>query len=334
MGTGTLAAARPDPTADIGAAQYLAERRAEADALLEERDGDLTLRADVAHFGCPYCRSTENAPYAGALGADRAGYVYRECGTCGIVYPWPRLNAETLRWRATSPSLNRYLERSLAAEPEAVAPPFPEPLFRGLAGRQVLEVGPGAGRLMRYLGSLGACVTAVEPNPVAARFCEVLGGRVLQEFFEDDLLQRGLLIPQAFDAVIFFESLYHLFDLKMALATARTLLRPGGLLIVKAFDLDSLQLRYFTLASRGLDGLSIPANGSARTYRRMVQAEGFSVRTVHRQPGSLLDQAGFHWSACQRRWARRALRALDMAADAGLRLLGHSRNFVLVAEKA
>jgi len=31
--------------------------------------------------------------------------------------------------------------------------------------------------------------------------------------------------------------------------------------------------------------------------------------------------------------ARRALRAVDMAADGLLRLLGHSRNFVLVAEK-
>jgi SAM-dependent methyltransferase len=318
---------------DVGAAQYLAERRAEAEALLEERDGRITLRADVAHYGCPYCGSTEGIPYAGALAADRMGYEYRECAMCGIVYPWPRLNAETLRWRATSPSMNHYLQRSLSVEPERLTPPFPEPFFRGMAGRRVLEVGPGAGRLLRFLRSVGADVLGVEPNEVAAKFCQAAGCPTLRESFEEDLITRSLLTPGSFDAVIFSESLPHLFDMKAALRLARTLLKPGGTLVVKAFDIAGVHLRLFVQASRGIDGLSIPTNGSARTYRRIIGQEGFLVRKFYRQPGSLLDQAGFCWPALRRRWARLAFRGLDLVADAGLRICGHSRNFVLVAEK-
>jgi hypothetical protein len=103
--------------------------------------------------------------------------------------------------------------------------------------------------------------------------------------------------------------------------------------VLKGFDVGSLHLRFFIPASRGIDGLGMPINGSPETYRRILEGEGFAVRRIYRQPGSLLDQAGFHWPAVRRRRLRRALRGLDMVADGALRLLGHSRNFVLVAEK-
>ncbi len=318
---------------DASLARYLAERRTEAEGLLEERDGVLTLRADVAHFGCPYCGLTGGKVYTGTLSANALGYTYRQCGTCGIVYPYPRLNAEGLRRRATCSAINAFVARSLANEPEQVAPPFPAALFRGLAGRDVLEVGPGAGRVLRFLRSIGARPIGVEPNLEAARFCRAVGCSIIQDFFEEELLLRDTLVPGTFDAVIFWESLYHLFSVRDALKLARALLREGGLLVVKAFDIESFYLRYFLPASRGIDGMSIPTNASAATYRRIIEREGFVVRRVYRHAGSVLDQVGFHWPAMRRRSTRRILRVLDMAAYRILRLLGPSRNFVLLAEK-
>lgn len=196
----------------------------------------------------------------------------------------------------------------------------------------MLEVGCGPGQFLDYLRQIGVDAVGVEPNAVAARQCEKRGLRVIYEPFEESIVDRPEVTGEC-DAVVFLESIYHLFDLREAFSLAHRLLRNGGYLIIKAFDVDSLPIRWFRTASAGIDGLSIPVNASARTYAQLARRSGFEVRRIYRCGGGFFSYLGLEWGAVSTTGARVALRALERAAGLILRTLGQSRNFVLFAEK-
>lgn len=94
-------------------------------------------------------------------------------------------------------------------------------------GSRVLEIGCGRGRTGALLAStLGCEVTGVELNPVVAREAEVRLARVLAGDFQ------SLEIGGRFDVVLALELFEHLPDAESALAKMRSLLRPGGRLVL------------------------------------------------------------------------------------------------------
>jgi SAM-dependent methyltransferase len=98
-----------------------------------------------------------------------------------------------------------------------------------LAGRYVLDVGCGQGRLVRQLTALGARVTGMEisePQLAAARAADDGAGARY-------LVGRAEAIPLAdasLDLVVFRASLHHvpIAQMRPALREARRVLRPGG----------------------------------------------------------------------------------------------------------
>jgi SAM-dependent methyltransferase len=196
-----------------------------------------------------------------------------------------------------------------------------------------LEVGPGSGQFLDYLGHVGADAVGVEPNLVAVRQCEKRGLQVIHAPFEEALLAESKLSAGEMDSVVFLESVYHLFDLRAALGLAHSLLRPGGHLILKAFDVDSIPIRCFRAASGGIDGLGIPINASVSCYGKLLGRSGFEVRRVYRHTGGFLDCLGLEREAIRGAGARLSLKVVDRAADIILRVLRQSRNFALFAQK-
>ncbi len=102
-----------------------------------------------------------------------------------------------------------------------------------VAGRDMLDLGCGNGYLCRRLAAEGACATGVDPSPsmvAAARQRETedpLGVRYLRAGAEN----LGVLPDGAFDLVIANHVLSAVADLSAALAEARRVLRPGGVLV-------------------------------------------------------------------------------------------------------
>lgn len=118
-----------------------------------------------------------------------------------------------------------------AADYEAARPGYPPALVELLAdelslaaGRRVLDLAAGTGKLTRLLGATGAAVVAVEP--VAAMRA------TLAELVPDAEVLEGtaeaIPLPAAdVDAVVVAQA-FHWFEPEAALAEMRRVLRPGG----------------------------------------------------------------------------------------------------------
>jgi SAM-dependent methyltransferase len=95
---------------------------------------------------------------------------------------------------------------------------------------RVLEVGCGSGDLARALAGRGYDVTAIDP--------EAPGGPIFRKVALEEFTD-----PEPFDAVVASRSLHHIHDLPAALDKIRSLLRPGGAVILNEFGWERMDER-------------------------------------------------------------------------------------------
>lgn len=92
----------------------------------------------------------------------------------------------------------------------------------------MLEVGCGKGELAQALVDAGWDVLAIDPAAP--------DGPIFRRLKLEDVDE-----PESFDAVVAARSLHHVTDLEAALDRIRTLLRPGGVLVLDEFAWDRLE---------------------------------------------------------------------------------------------
>ena len=103
----------------------------------------------------------------------------------------------------------------------------------------VLDVGCGRGLMLKYLKGWGHGVHGVELDTVAAdRARNNLGQKV-----SHCLEEAGTVLTRPCDVICFWHSLEHMPEPGKALRTADRLLAPGGLLVISAPHMESLQSR-------------------------------------------------------------------------------------------
>lgn len=168
------------------------------------------------------------------------------CSDCGLVYVTPRLAPGALieevydegywsssaakdrgysDYRSDAPLYLRTYKKRLAVVRRHFARP-----------RRVLDVGCAAGYFLSVMQGEGWDVTGIEPSaPIRAQAEERLGaGRV-----HGGLLQDAPLAPGSFDLVTFWDVIEHVPDPVAVLRHARTLLAPGGKLLIETQDVSS-----------------------------------------------------------------------------------------------
>jgi SAM-dependent methyltransferase len=138
---------------------------------------------------------------------------------------------------------------------------------------RVLDVGCGRGVMLKYLKSWGYRVDGVELDTVAAARAR---HNLRQEIFHT-LEEPVQSLPQQYQAICFWHSLEHLPEPGKTLKTADRLLAPGGVLVISAPHMASLQSR---LSRRSWLHLDLPRhlvhfdmNGLAR----FLQAKGYQL---------------------------------------------------------
>lgn len=302
----------------------LAQVRHELNLLhCEENDGTLVINRKFQNQGCPYCSIVDASPHINPNLTKGLNYV--RCRRCGLVYPLPRLNHDALDQRVDAPLLNEYFTLSLAGTGEVVCREYKEIdfldrvcRFTAERGYGVLEVGCGSGSFLKGLVEKGCVAIGVEPNTALATFCRRQGLTVIKDFF-----RPGLPLDRNFDLIVFRESLYHLFNVKEALALARELLRDRGWLYVKAFNVDSPAIWYLRRASGGINGLDIPANFSPGSLTWILKDAGFEPQETIYFPDNMCAFIG----------VKRDIPLLNQLLSVPLQALGISRNFGMLARK-
>ena len=148
---------------------------------------------------------------------------------------------------------------------------FPQP------GR-LLDVGCGNGAFLSRAREMGWQVTGCEPDPKAVATCRAQGLSVIQGDVFDPLLDG-----QRFDAVTISHVLEHVADPEAMLKRVHALLEPGGVLWVAIPNPDSIGLRVFGAAWRGLHcpfHLCIPSQ--TQLVPRVGQAGFDSIKLLRR----------------------------------------------------
>jgi 2-polyprenyl-3-methyl-5-hydroxy-6-metoxy-1,4-benzoquinol methylase len=141
------------------------------------------------------------------------------------------------------------------------------------AAGSVLEVGCGAGEILRLLKRKGADVYGIEPHPDSAREAERHDVRILA-----DRLESLRDVNVTFDTVLFSFSLEHTTDPLTTLARAGTLLSPHGRLFVFTHNFNCLS-RY--LFGESWSGWHLPYHTylfTAETLGRLLVAAGCRVQ--------------------------------------------------------
>jgi len=188
----------------------------------------------------------------------------------GRWYPEAYYGKENVRFNALFELLTRWFRRRRASVLRRRVPPG-----------AVLDVGCGRGLMLEGLRELGYAACGVELNEAAAWHARNrLGLDVRTGGFLDYPDQEGI-----FEAVVFWHTLEHFPDPDAAVARARRLLKPGGLLAVALPNSESLQARFF---GRSWFHLDVPRHYThfgtraleallARHSFRVVQRDHFSL---------------------------------------------------------
>lgn len=211
------------------------------------------------------------------LGRCETEAVFLRCENCGLIYQWPPpavdgfeehypedydpyLDERAFRSRLARLSLNYGMARRRG---------FVERYVRG--GR-LLDVGCATGEFLAAMARTGRWeVYGLEPSPHASDIARKRYGLSIYE----GTLEETRLPESYFDVVTMWDVLEHLPDPLMDLVRLRRALRPGGLLVVRVPNVESLDAKIFGGTWAGWDAPRHLFLFSRGTLDRLFRAAGF-----------------------------------------------------------
>jgi len=147
---------------------------------------------------------------------------------------------------------------------------YGEILKRYRPSGRVLDVGSAAGFILGGLLDAGWTGSGVEPNArMVAHARETLGLDVAHGTLED------LTIEEQFDAVTMIQVIGHFYDLPRAMQAAARATRPGGLLLIEAWNRGSLFARLLGSAWPEYSPPSVVHWFTRKSLERLASDHGF-----------------------------------------------------------
>jgi len=250
---------------------------------------------------CPLCASALAERLFSKEGID-----YCACPNCGFRFSTPERNANLVN--AIDDYEDAYLQY---LEPDNSDDVNFDALRRWmertvpLAGRTLLDVGAGSGKLVRYLRCHGIDASGLEPSqPLFSRF---LAGDLV---FQCGTIDTVAADQRAFDVVTAFDVIEHVADPLTFLRGIASVLAPGGVLFLSTPDVQSLPARLFGRRWHFYYRYHLSYFG-AQTLARAAAGQGFCVvdcrhRGRQRSIGYMIRYAAeFIGGARAPRWAGR-----------------------------
>lgn len=233
------------------------------------------------------------------------------CRRCGFQYVNPRLRGDLILDSYTQGDDPAYVSQLEARERTFDA--SLDEIERALGGRgRLLDIGTAAGAFVAAAARRGWDAEGCEPNRWLAEWgASHYGLRIRQGSVFDQPYEPG-----SFDVVTLWDVIEHTVDPRQMLDRCRSLLRPGGVLVVNYPDIGSWIAR--VMGRRWLFLTSVHLYYFDRgTVRRMLSATGFDVVRVRPHVQRLeLDYILFRGSLLSRTLSatgRRVVRALGLS---------------------
>jgi len=239
----------------------------------------------LEQINCPICGRSENTRLFTSKDflSSKEEFSVVKCASCGIKYTNPRVKAEAVsayypsgyclylakpETRGPLSSLREFFGRLSGNSDRRLLE-----ILRECRAEKVLEIGPGAGKLLFLLKDSGFDVTGIDTDEDCVRLICEKGIKCIK----GDLGSvKGRLSANEFDAVIMHHAFEHLYSPVAALRDVTGLLKANGTLLISLPDAGSLEARLFGKYWKGLD---LP--------RHIVHYDRGAVRKV-------LSEAGFH----------------------------------------
>lgn len=191
---------------------------------------------------CPLCRAGSTQRHPGYQHVSPGDWSLRSCSECGIAFIHPMPDSRTLAGYYDRAYYGRNEGKFVGPVERIVG------LFRYLRAKavrdlvpsgRILDVGCGRGIMLALLKTWGYEVHGVELDTVAAARARKNLDQPVSHSLEE--IQHGETRP--FQAVSFWHSLEHMPHPGETLRMVNDLLAPGGLLIIAAPHMGSIQSR-------------------------------------------------------------------------------------------
>ncbi|HNA80924.1 MAG TPA: class I SAM-dependent methyltransferase [Thiobacillaceae bacterium] len=239
---------------------------------------------------CPLCGGREVEPFIEAeddLGGRPGRFRFQRCRACGLAYQSPRLAFKYI---------GRYYDEEYIAHRKKTDWGLFTPLYDWAMGkhdmdklalvrrycrldvdRRVLDIGCGAGTfLARVARETGSQVHGVDFKDLSG-----LPWMANVAFHHGTLAQQDFGTTR-FDLITMWHFLEHDYTPLDTLVRARSLLAPGGRLVIEVPRLDSLSFRLFQERWPGLQAPQHTLLFDSRTFPAMMEKAGLKV--LHQLP--------------------------------------------------
>jgi 2-polyprenyl-3-methyl-5-hydroxy-6-metoxy-1,4-benzoquinol methylase len=229
-----------------------------------------------------------------------APFSVARCRACGLTYVTPRLKDGALieqvydegYWSSSSASERGYTDyrsdaplylRTFEKRMPIIRRLFPTP------GR-VLDVGCAAGYFLEVMQRDGWDVTGIEPSDAIRPQAE---GRLGAGNVRGGLLHEAGLAPASFDFITLWDVIEHIPDFVSALRHVRTLLAPGGKILVETQNVASRAARVLGRKWQHYKHAEHIYHFEPKTIRSALEKAGFRVLENRPNKGGKYVSLGF-----------------------------------------